>query len=210
MMGIDFRVPIEENKRPPIEVLLGGHKNHHQYCLDLRGKAQSVTVRNLALRPLYFVMNREANVYFHHLTNGAAVEYHGDICYGVCPNSDAGATPWVHYLVSTKFSVHMSGYSPTVYLYQEGLVECNTTDKELARLLYSLAGLRKEYAYADYYMYRLDHYLKEKMDNAYRDVHFELEMYFTRNIPMKGSCIRAIDALQSFANKLDEFNQKEE
>lgn len=218
----DFRTPIEESKRPPVDILVRGHKNIYHYCLDLRGKAPNISINNLVLRPLYLALDNRAGFDCHWLS-GPGFSYEGAVIYGVCPNSDAGATPWVRFEVSVSIDVYMFEYAPRFCFSNRRIAysDMTDTDDEVARLLYTLAGLRKQCATPGHCLCRLDNYLQDKTEKYFcrsglSDMSTEgknkFAEYIVHNITSKDACASAIELLSAFADKIDrkDFNQEKE
>lgn len=216
----DFRTPIKESKRPPVDILLSEHKDIHQYCLDLRGVAHTIRINNLVLRPLYLALDNRAGFDCRWLT-GPGFSYEGAVIYGVCPNSDAGATPWVRFEVCVNIDVYTFEFAPRCWFTPRGIISSDMidTNEEVAHLLYTLAGLRKSCARQGHYMTRLDNHLKDKTEKYIRvnnlwdmsiEGRNEFSEYIVYNITSREACEQAIKIVDIFADKIElkEFNQE--
>ena len=218
----DFRTPIEESERPPVDILVDKHKDIHQYCLDMRDVAPTIRVHNLVLRPLYLALDNSAE-FGCKWTAGPCFCYNGAIIYGVCPNSDAGTTPWLHYEVQVTVDVYMLELAPRICFYPRGIIESdmNDTDIEIAHLLHTLAGLRKQWHNTRVYLQRLSNHLQDKTEkyfhaNNLSDVSIEgrneFAEYIVYNITSREPCEQVLKLMDIFADKIElkEFNQKKE
>lgn len=218
----DFRTPIEESKRPPVDILVRGHKNIHQYCLDMRGAAPTIRVNNLVLRPLYLALGGRAEFDCRWLT-GPVFSYDGVVIYGVCPNSDVDTTPWVRFEVCVTIHVNMFEYAPMFRFSHRRIVysDMTDTDDEVAHLLYTLSGLRKQCGTPGHCLCRLDNHLRDKTEKYFcrsglSDMSTEgknkFAEYIVHNITSRDACVSAIELLSAFADKIDrkDFNQEKE